>query len=162
MSRSERSRRRAPSTRRPAAWRAASPFLLLGGLALLGVLGLTAPPAGAATARPLRAELTGPAPRVDAAARAEAASHGGEARIEGRLLVHPDDRTGPAVRLGLLLDLDPGWHVYWRTPGDVGLPTEVDWDVLGAEVEGRSIVTICALSRFRLRLLMLRTAGSAA
>jgi len=135
MSRSERSRRRAPSTRRPAAWRAASPFLLLGGLALLGVLGLTAPPAGAATARPLPAELTGPAPRVDAAARAEAASHGGEARIEGRLLVHPDDRTGPAVRLGLLLDLDPGWHVYWRTPGDVGLPTEVDWDVLGAEVE---------------------------
>ena len=23
----------------------------------------------------------------------------------------------------------PGWHGYWRNPGDAGLPMEVDWDL---------------------------------
>ena len=25
------------------------------------------------------------------------------------------------------LDIKPGWHVYWRNPGDAGLPTAADW-----------------------------------
>jgi thiol:disulfide interchange protein len=27
----------------------------------------------------------------------------------------------------LHLTIAPGWHVYWKNPGDSGLPTEVDW-----------------------------------
>jgi thiol:disulfide interchange protein DsbD len=34
-------------------------------------------------------------------------------------------RTG---RVGVLFEMEPGWHVYWRNPGDSGLPTEVLWN----------------------------------
>ena len=27
--------------------------------------------------------------------------------------------------LGVRLSIDPGWHVYWKNPGDAGLPTRV-------------------------------------
>lgn len=27
----------------------------------------------------------------------------------------------------LHLDIAPGWHTYWRNPGDSGLPTTIDW-----------------------------------
>lgn len=32
-------------------------------------------------------------------------------------------RPGEPWRIGLKLDHDPGWHTYWRNPGDSGLPT---------------------------------------
>jgi len=37
--------------------------------------------------------------------------------------------TGEAatVRLGLEFKLEPGWKVYWRSPGDAGLPPKPDW-----------------------------------
>lgn len=31
-------------------------------------------------------------------------------------------RPGEPVRLGLRLEIEPGWHVYWRNPGAAGLP----------------------------------------
>lgn len=31
-------------------------------------------------------------------------------------------------RVGVLFEMEPGWHVYWRNPGDSGLPTEVRWN----------------------------------
>ena len=34
---------------------------------------------------------------------------------------------GASIRLGLLLEHAPGWHTYWRNPGDSGLPTEILW-----------------------------------
>ena len=41
------------------------------------------------------------------------------------------DRTqiapGMTVAAGLSLTLKQGWHTYWRTPGDSGLPAEVKW-----------------------------------
>jgi DsbC/DsbD-like thiol-disulfide interchange protein len=30
---------------------------------------------------------------------------------------------GKAFTVGLLLHIEPGWHVYWSNPGDTGLPT---------------------------------------
>ncbi|MGF1625837.1 MAG: protein-disulfide reductase DsbD family protein [Alphaproteobacteria bacterium] len=36
------------------------------------------------------------------------------------------DANGEAV-VGLEFTLDPGWHIYWRSPGDAGLPPEVSW-----------------------------------
>jgi len=35
---------------------------------------------------------------------------------------------GSSVTLGLKLDMDPGWHVYWRNAGDAGLPPQIIWD----------------------------------
>ncbi len=31
------------------------------------------------------------------------------------------------LRFGLEFRMDPGWKVFWRTPGDAGLPPHVDW-----------------------------------
>jgi len=93
--------------------------LLLGGAALS--------PRAAAGADPLA---------VRDAARAEGAFDHGEPRVVARLLVHPDDSTERgSLRLGVLFELDPGWHLYWRDPGESGLATELRWDVPGAVVE---------------------------
>ncbi len=58
-------------------------------------------------------------------ASAEGAPDRDEARLEGRLLINPDD---PSV-VGVLFDLDPGWHLYWRNPGDSGLATKIEFRV---------------------------------
>lgn len=34
-------------------------------------------------------------------------------------------RSGGSFHLGVLLEPEPGWHVYWRNPGEAGLATEV-------------------------------------
>lgn len=34
---------------------------------------------------------------------------------------------GPALRLGMQFKLQPGWKVYWRSPGDAGFPPHIDW-----------------------------------
>jgi thiol:disulfide interchange protein DsbD len=56
-------------------------------------------------------------------------------RVEARLLVDAASaRPGESVRAGVLFNLDRGWHIYWRDPGEVGLPTELDWEVERASV----------------------------
>jgi thiol:disulfide interchange protein DsbD len=34
---------------------------------------------------------------------------------------------GTNLWVDLHLRIKPGWHVYWRNPGDSGLPTTIDW-----------------------------------
>ena len=34
---------------------------------------------------------------------------------------------GSVFRLGVALEMDPGWHTYWQYSGDAGMPTQVDW-----------------------------------
>ena len=34
---------------------------------------------------------------------------------------------GTHVTLGLQFALDPGWKIYWRSPGDAGYPPRLDW-----------------------------------
>ena len=34
-------------------------------------------------------------------------------------------QPGKPFWLGVRLSIDPGWHVYWKNPGDAGLPTRV-------------------------------------
>ena len=36
---------------------------------------------------------------------------------------------GGTVWLDAHLDIAPGWHVYWRNPGDAGLPTSIAWSL---------------------------------
>ena len=34
---------------------------------------------------------------------------------------------GRELRLGLRFRMAPGWHIYWRNPGDAGEPPEIAW-----------------------------------
>src|SRR6266851_4554804 len=36
---------------------------------------------------------------------------------------------GGTLWVDLHLDINRGWHTYWRNPGDSGLPTEIAWDL---------------------------------
>jgi len=38
-------------------------------------------------------------------------------------------RPGAPFTVALRLRMEPHWHTYWRYPGDVGLPTKIDWDL---------------------------------
>jgi len=54
-----------------------------------------------------------------------ASDWGSTPRGKVRLIAVP----GPdgAVRLGLDFQLAEGWKIYWRAPGDAGLPPDIDW-----------------------------------
>jgi thiol:disulfide interchange protein DsbD len=58
-----------------------------------------------------------------------------EATVHARLLFDVD-AVGPdgALRLGVLFEMEPGWHLYWRNPGETGFPTRLAWQVPYAEV----------------------------
>jgi len=100
----------------------------------------------AAAARPV--SPAGPPPALPEGAFAAAIVREGRAQLEARLLVHPDDlRAGAgAIRVGALFDLAPGWHLYWRNPGESGLAPELRWRLDGAAV---GPVAWPAPSRFR-------------
>jgi len=36
---------------------------------------------------------------------------------------------GEPFKVGLLLRMAPGWHTYWKFPGDAGIPTEIKWNL---------------------------------
>jgi thiol:disulfide interchange protein DsbD len=38
-------------------------------------------------------------------------------------------QAGQALWLGLQLQHQPGWHTYWRNPGDSGLATQLSWQL---------------------------------
>lgn len=98
-------------------------FLTLFGAALAGGTASPAPP---------------PPPAMDFGALAETASvrpqnpDGKDHPVHARLLV---DRTsvapGETFRIGLHLTQDAGWHTYWKSPGEIGLPTTITWNVPG-------------------------------
>jgi suppressor for copper-sensitivity B len=90
--------------------------------------------------------------RIALATIAMLASAGAAARADGAAsdwvrtdqtavrLVSAVDAVGQAddIRIGLRIDLEPGWKTYWRSPGDAGYPVSVDWagsaNLAGAEM----------------------------
>lgn len=40
---------------------------------------------------------------------------------------HASIQPGGSTRIGVLFDLEEGWHIYYKEPGDAGLPTQIDW-----------------------------------
>jgi len=38
-------------------------------------------------------------------------------------------KPGESFDLGVLFDIDPGWHIYWKYPGETGLPTKIEFDI---------------------------------
>jgi len=64
------------------------------------------------------------------AVAADAASSGVVQRdhIEAELVARTvSAQPGTPLEVGLRLLPDPGWHTYWKNPGDSGLPTEIAW-----------------------------------
>ncbi|MGF1463000.1 MAG: protein-disulfide reductase DsbD family protein [Maricaulaceae bacterium] len=51
-----------------------------------------------------------------------------EPYVEARLLPGADRLVpGQPVYIALEQQITPGWHTYWRNPGDSGEPTRIDW-----------------------------------
>jgi DsbC/DsbD-like thiol-disulfide interchange protein len=49
-----------------------------------------------------------------------------ESHVRARLVADAGEiRAGESFHLGVLLEPEPGWHVYWRNPGEAGLATDV-------------------------------------
>ena len=38
-------------------------------------------------------------------------------------------KPGDSVWLGIEIEIEKDWHVYWKTSGDTGLPTEIEWTI---------------------------------
>ncbi|HEY1599952.1 MAG TPA: protein-disulfide reductase DsbD domain-containing protein [Pirellulales bacterium] len=52
----------------------------------------------------------------------------GDDRATARLVtVVAATGSGSTVDAGLEIRLAPGWHTYWRSPGEAGLPPHIDW-----------------------------------
>jgi suppressor for copper-sensitivity B len=52
----------------------------------------------------------------------------GDTRVSARLITAATHvGVADTIDAGIEFRVAPGWHVYWRTPGDAGLPPSVDW-----------------------------------
>lgn len=62
----------------------------------------------------------------------------GEQLVQARLLSETSAlKPGGTAWLAVELTMKPGWHTYWRNPGDAGQPTDIVWQVPeGYEVGG--------------------------
>ncbi|MGH6975018.1 MAG: protein-disulfide reductase DsbD domain-containing protein, partial [Stellaceae bacterium] len=64
-------------------------------------------------------------------ARAETASSAWFTTDQGkvRLIAAHATLAGQETQtLGLEFRMAPGWHIYWRSPGDAGYPPRLDWN----------------------------------
>jgi DsbC/DsbD-like thiol-disulfide interchange protein len=62
------------------------------------------------------------------AARAQDASDWDtQSHSAARLIAGAKSKTAPTLRAGIEIKLDPGWHTYWRDPGDSGVPPSFDF-----------------------------------
>ena len=61
------------------------------------------------------------------AVTAAAAAPPGKGLVTATLLADVDSvKAGKTFNLGVLLKIKPGWHVYWKNPGDSGMATKVN------------------------------------
>jgi thiol:disulfide interchange protein len=52
------------------------------------------------------------------------------AHTKAALLLSADSaRPGDTILAGVRLQMDPGWHTYWRNSGASGMPTKIDWQL---------------------------------
>lgn len=60
--------------------------------------------------------------------RALSQTYQGRQLVKAELLADTDAVVpGKSFTVGLLIHIVPGWHTYWRYPGDAGIPTELKW-----------------------------------
>ncbi len=57
---------------------------------------------------------------------AQAIGSGPEGISDARILEGWQEKDG-AIVAAIRVDLAPGWHTYWRVPGEFGIPPQFDW-----------------------------------
>jgi len=62
-----------------------------------------------------------------AAAADDVSRWDGDARSAVRLIAGSPAAGGTSLRAGIEIRLKPGWHTYWRYPGDAGVPPQFDF-----------------------------------
>jgi len=78
--------------------------------------------------RPATACAVGLLIGASAATAAEDASRwDGDSRSAVRLIAGSQPAGAAVIRAGIDLKLKPGWHTYWRYPGDAGVPPRFDF-----------------------------------
>jgi thiol:disulfide interchange protein/DsbC/DsbD-like thiol-disulfide interchange protein len=51
-------------------------------------------------------------------------------KVQARLVAEQDQvAPGATVTIALEENIRPGWHTYWRNPGDAGAPSEIQWSL---------------------------------
>jgi len=54
----------------------------------------------------------------------------GEKQVRAKLIADTSSiRPAASFRLGVVLDMAPGWHTYYKESGDAGMPTRIDWQL---------------------------------
>ncbi|AWV88122.1 protein-disulfide reductase DsbD family protein [Bradymonas sediminis] len=54
--------------------------------------------------------------------------HEGDVSVESRLIVDATQvAPGDTIRVGVAFKLASEWHIYWKYPGDAGVPTHIEW-----------------------------------
>lgn len=67
---------------------------------------------------------------IGSVAGAASAPTGPSRHVKASLVAETDAvRPGQPLTVGIRLEMEEGWHTYWRNPGDSGLPTRVKWDL---------------------------------
>jgi thiol:disulfide interchange protein len=58
--------------------------------------------------------------------------------VRAELMAYAPDgvQPGKPLTFGLQLQHQPGWHTYWKNPGDSGLPTQLTWTLEGGLAAG--------------------------
>ena len=52
------------------------------------------------------------------------------AHTQAQLLLSAETvRPGDTIWAGVDLKMEPGWHTYWKNPGDAGMATTIKWDL---------------------------------
>jgi thiol:disulfide interchange protein/DsbC/DsbD-like thiol-disulfide interchange protein len=93
---------------------------------LIGVLSLVAHASGGPNAHVSLPDLAG----RPATASVRPPNAGKPHPVVAHLIADVDQaKAGEPFRLGVLLQQDPQWHTYWRSPGDVGQPTDIRWSL---------------------------------
>jgi thiol:disulfide interchange protein DsbD len=73
---------------------------------------------------------------VGMAARADSSS-ADKPHVHVQLVVpHAQVKPGRIGMVGLYFKIEPGWHVYWKNPGDAGEPPHVKWMLPGGITAG--------------------------
>jgi len=62
-------------------------------------------------------------------------------QVRAELVAHAPEgvQAGQPLKLGLLLQHQPGWHTYWLNPGDSGLATRLSWQLPNGLVAGPTV-----------------------
>ncbi len=64
---------------------------------------------------------------ANSALAADASAWSNDTRSAVRLIAGSNDAATPSLRAGIEIKLQPGWHTYWRYPGDAGVPPRFDF-----------------------------------